>query len=388
MTGFADAGSGDHRQARRRELLAHLRRCYDRPDTAPPAGRALLEAIDVGEVTCSHRVTLEPPSPGSMPRAGSRHDAASSDRALVGHLFEPRSRAARSVVLFVHGHHAPLDLLVGRRRPTPGYLGCQWSFPRLAAEAGHLCLVPEVRAAEATRPADGSRSECHLTALEMLARGRSLQAGRLDEIDRWLAWLETIASDRRSPADHRASHLPVVVAGLSLGGELALLSSVFRPTVAGAAIAGFVRPMRPEVRRRAFCPCFYVPGVLERCDVPEIAALVAPRPLLVQHGRLDPSIPPASARSGIDQAQRLHLAAGGSFTGELVPGGHVIDPRRVLRWIDDRVADRTLVAEPGAAPAGSPGVRPDDDRHPPVAASLRQRIDQRSEPGEITRPEA
>jgi hypothetical protein len=55
-----------------------------------------------------------------------------------------------------------------------------------------------------------------------------------------------------------------------------------------------------------------LPGILDRFDGPSLLPLIAPRPLLVTSGELDPNCPLGGAKLAFDTATRAYQAAGAS----------------------------------------------------------------------------
>jgi hypothetical protein len=68
--------------------------------------------------------------------------------------------------------------------------------------------------------------------------------------------------------------------------------------------------------------------------VPEIAGLIAPRPLLVQSGDRDPLYARSSAEAGIARLGEIYAAAGGRVDTSFFPGLHEFDGPGALRWLE------------------------------------------------------
>ena len=86
--------------------------------------------------------------------------------------------------------------------------------------------------------------------------------------------------------------------------------------------------------------CFpnFVPGILQYGDTPDIAALIAPRPLLLNFGETDSGSPIDEVRAGIDIIRRAYdsIHAEANFQAYIEPGtGHVLSDemwRRTTAW--------------------------------------------------------
>jgi len=77
--------------------------------------------------------------------------------------------------------------------------------------------------------------------------------------------------------------------GLSGGGLQTLWASALDTRIRCAAISGYLYGYKESLLDlHANCSCNYVPHLYEYVDMGDIAALIAPRPLLVETGTKDP----------------------------------------------------------------------------------------------------
>ena len=133
-----------------------------------------------------------------------------------------------------------------------------------------------------------------------------------------LMLLDHVFSDRR--VDQRR----VGVTGVSTGGLLALVAAAMEPRVAAASVQGIFGSMRVSfIRdRRQHCGCGAIPGLLPQFDLPELAMMVAPRPLHISNAARD-GFRPSEALRCLERISPLYRRAGGAapeFTQP--PGGH------------------------------------------------------------------
>ena len=72
------------------------------------------------------------------------------------------------------------------------------------------------------------------------------------------------------------------------------------------------------------CDCNAVPGMLRFGEFHDIAGLIAPRHLLIVHGRTDPLFPPEEIDRAVRGVQRIYDAAGvsGAFSHVYGAEGH------------------------------------------------------------------
>ncbi len=125
-------------------------------------------------------------------------------------------------------------------------------------------------------------------------------------------------------ADPTVDPKRVAATGVSTGGLLALSAAVMEPRIATASVQGIFGSMRVSfIRdRNRHCSCGAIPGLLPEFDLPELALLVAPRPLHISNGKTD-GFSPQEARRSIELIAPLYQRTGGSKPLLTVsPGGH------------------------------------------------------------------
>lgn len=115
------------------------------------------------------------------------------------------------------------------------------------------------------------------------------------------------------------------VAGLSLGGTMALLLAATDPRVSAAVVSGYLSSWG-EAHKMPFnmCGSQVLPGMLGRLEHVDLGALVAPRPLLVETGTEDLIFPLAAATASMGQLRVLydHLGAGERLEHDVFEGDH------------------------------------------------------------------
>jgi dienelactone hydrolase len=83
------------------------------------------------------------------------------------------------------------------------------------------------------------------------------------------------------------------VAGVSGGGTTALFSAAVDNRIKHAVLVSCVSTWKQSIFSQLHCWCNYVPAVTSRWDVPDLCAMIAPRPLFVEYGAFDDHFPPA-----------------------------------------------------------------------------------------------
>ena len=123
--------------------------------------------------------------------------------------------------------------------------------------------------------------------------------------------------------DPQVNPAKVGATGVSTGGLLALSAAAFEPRIAATSVQGIFGSMRVSfIRdRQRHCHCGAIPGLLPAFDLPEMALLVAPRPLHISNAVSD-GFSPAEAKRCIKLITPLYQQIGGKTPELSAPPGH------------------------------------------------------------------
>ena len=153
--------------------------------------------------------------------------------------------------------------------------------------------------------------------------------------------------------------------GISGGGVMTMLLAALDERIRAAAPSCSTYTVGDQAARNLLrwqCDCTFYPNV-HRIDFPAVAALVAPRPLLMTAGRKDPIFPPSGSREVYRKAKRIFDLCGASDNVRLVESneGHTDPPlflRESRQWMCRRlhsdpeaVLSKVAEATPAAATA-------------------------------------
>ena len=131
----------------------------------------------------------------------------------------------------------------------------------------------------------------------------------------------------------------VAVAGGSGGGAVALLLAAADETISAALVATYFCSFAASIASIRHCPCNIVPGLLPELEMADIAALIAPRPLVIEAGARDRIFPIAATREAFAQLRPV-WEAHGAVPPELVvtSGGHAFRAERSLEALCEHLA--------------------------------------------------
>ncbi|MGW0231505.1 alpha/beta hydrolase family protein [Actinopolymorpha singaporensis] len=191
---------------------------------------------------------------------------------------------------------------------------------------GYVVLAPDARGF-------GERASggCHVPGLVSLYQGRSIAGQRLWDDMRSLDLLATLPM-----VDPRR----LGCGGLSEGGKRSLFLAALDERVQVAVVSGYFTSLRTEIARwdrlAGWDICNVVPGLLRWADLPDVAALIAPRHLTIEIGRADPLYTlegvvtgyarMASAWHALQVADRIDL--------DIFDGAHQWSGRRSYQHVD------------------------------------------------------
>ena len=108
-----------------------------------------------------------------------------------------------------------------------------------------------------------------------------------------------------------------------------------------AVLSCCMRHLKEDIKDRVHCICSYVPGLFTVADWPDICALIAPRPVLIEQGIYD-HIPMNLVRLGEAKMRRAYKLAGtpDCIDTDYFEGGHQFSGRKAFAWMDRWLKER------------------------------------------------
>lgn len=235
---------------------------------------------------------------------------------VSAHLLVPRDRSvAGSGVIAVHGHGSGKDLVCGLVGDESEQYAVQ------LVRAGHVVLAPDLRCfGERQDPQwdpEGHKYDCDWNLVAATMAGVSPLRQNLWDLQRGLDVLAAhpLVDPRRIGA-----------AGFSYGATMVLLLAACDERVRAAVVSGYLSSWRAaHAVPWNMCGSQVMFGQLGAIEHLDIAALVAPRALLIETGTADPLFPLAAARATVEQAERVWRALGadaGVLVHDVFDGDH------------------------------------------------------------------
>ena len=262
------------------------------------------------------------------------------------HLLLPREptkqQAKLPAVVAVHGHGEFAHDTVAGIDDTPEHRAeierFKYDYGLRLVERGYIvaapCMTPFGR--RLGRPRNTKRiDDCTLVNLQMQLLGKLLMAENLRDI-LWSA--EFLAQHEAVDADRLAC------VGLSLGGRMTMLAAAVEPRFKAAVIGGALNGLQERAREKSASGCQVIPGILAYGDVPEISALIAPRPCVWEVGDKDQHCPPERTERLLARQRRVYAALGATDHLILDPfeGGHVLNGVRSFEVLDKTLRRKAI----------------------------------------------
>jgi len=123
------------------------------------------------------------------------------------------------------------------------------------------------------------------------------------------------------------------------GGTATLFATALDTRFAMSLPSCYFCTFKASILAMYHCSCNYAPGPLNRCEMYDVAGLIAPRPLLVIAGAEDPIFPLAGVHEAYAQVREVCEALGAEANLELYvgPEGHRYYKARTWDFVRERL---------------------------------------------------
>jgi len=250
---------------------------------------------------------------------------------VPAYLLVPHARrdaAPGPAVLAVHGHGAGKSLVCGIEKGGPGD-----DYAHVLASLGYVVLAPDMRAfGERSDWMPEDKYECDWDLVCATMAGVVPLERNLWDLERALDLL---------CAHPLVDRERIAVAGLSFGGTCSLFLAALDDRIRVAVVSGYLSSWRAaHTIPWNMCGSQVMPGQLGEIEHVDIAALIAPRPLLVESGTDDPIFPVKSATATVARLREVYAALGApddSLVHDVFDGDHqwhgAVVPEFLARWL-------------------------------------------------------
>ena len=237
------------------------------------------------------------------------------------------ARHPAPAILALHGHGGGKGDLLDDGASG----GIYHSFGRRFAERGYVVLATDApgfgERGQGFRRY-GGRDGCNINFLKLALFGRNLMTLAIWDDLRALDLLEARPEVLRER---------IGIAGLSFGGTRAMYLAALDTRVAAVVVSGYLTTFRAYALAAGnFCGAQFLPGVYDLADVADIHGCIAPRPLLIQAGRVDRGFDVTASRQAHAHLASIYAAAGAAdrLARDEFDGGHEFLPEAPLDFMD------------------------------------------------------
>lgn len=232
------------------------------------------------------------------------------------HLLVPSgSRHPVPVVICLQGHSPGMHISLGDGNPDGDR-----DFARQVVDHGWAAIALEQRCFG--ERADGRPAElrhvpggCHHATHAASLLGRTMAGERVWDVSRAIDAIEELPE---------LDATRIACMGNSGGGTVTWYAACYDSRITAIMPSCSICTYRDSIGSIDHCCDNYLPGALRHFDMPDLAGLVAPRPLVVVAGRDDEIFPIAGVRDAFDTIKQIYTAAGAGDSCALVEGagGH------------------------------------------------------------------
>ena len=244
---------------------------------------------------------------------------------VPAHLLIPKapSPLARNgklpVMICLQGHSTGMHISIGRAK-FPGdeeTIAGGRDFALQAVANGYAAVAMEQRGLGELKHG----GSCLLPASQALLLGRSLLGERIYDVGRLIDAIENGLCDAADPAR-------ICMMGNSGGGTATWHAAAIEKRLCAVMPSCAFNLYRTSIFAMDHCICNHIPHILEYMEMPDLAMLAAPTPVVIVCGREDTIFPLDGVLRGFETVKAVYAAAGVSDACRLVigPGGHRFYP--------------------------------------------------------------
>ncbi|MES2464282.1 MAG: alpha/beta hydrolase family protein, partial [Armatimonadota bacterium] len=209
-------------------------------------------------------------------------------------------------------------------------------FSLQSVHAGYPTLAIEQigfgeRRQESFKAKGPHHTSCHPDSMAALMLGETMIGWRVWDALRSLDFLQTC--DEVDPS-------ALVTMGISGGGLTSLFCGALDDRVTACVVSGYLNTFEDSVLAVHHCVDNYAPGLFALCEMEDLAALVAPRPLYAENGDVDHIFPLAGFHKAVSATERIYAEGGvpEKFRTNIFSGGHRFDGTGLWEFLREQLA--------------------------------------------------
>ncbi len=262
---------------------------------------------------------------------------------IPAYKFVPKELDAPvGAVLCPHGHGPGKVIPAGVEQDVKGRpieIVGERDYAVQAVKHGYIAISPDLRGfgelmldddLEAD-PAQGRDCSCQQLNMRAIMVGKTILGMRVYDSMCWVDYLRSL---------DEVDNERLYITGQSGGGTATVFSAAMDTRFTQAAPSCYFCTFRASILAMRHCDCNYAPGMLDLCEMYDVAGLIAPRPLLIIAGREDTIFPIEGVHEAYEKLQAVYAAFGAADNLELYvgPEGHRYYSARVWDFFTEHAA--------------------------------------------------
>ncbi len=246
--------------------------------------------------------------------------------------FNPRGEPMPAVIA-CHGHGYGSKEIVGLAPDgitSQELVTYKYNFAIELVKRGFVTIVPELlgfgdRRMKAEFEKD-QYSSCDSISTFLLQMGHTMAGHRVYEVIRAIDYLL-----ERSDVDQNR----IGCMGISGGGLVSAFASGLDQRIKAVVVSGYVNTFKASILSMHHCTDNYIPGLHRYAELPDLIGLIAPRPMLVEAGTIDPIFPIEATEEACRQISGIYRLLGEErkMDTDIFEGDHRISGAKAYDWL-------------------------------------------------------
>lgn len=239
----------------------------------------------------------------------------------------------KPAVIACHGHGYGSKEIVGLKPDGVSIeekISYQRNFAIELVRKGFVVVAPELlgfgdRRMKAEFENDQYNS-CDSVSKYLLQMGYTMAGHRVYETIRVVDYLM-----ERPDVDH--NHIGIM--GISGGGLVCSFTSALDERIKATVVSGYVNSFKASILGIHHCIDNYVPGLSRYAEMSDLMGLIAPRPLLVEAGTVDPAFPIEATKEAYEHIYAVYHLFGEErrLEADIFEGDHRIHGLMAYDWL-------------------------------------------------------
>jgi hypothetical protein len=240
---------------------------------------------------------------------------------MFAYLLTPKGVSESSpAVVCVPGHGAGVDAIVGEAPAD-----YQNRFAVQCVEAGFVTLAIE--------PVGFGHRKAALDAEKGSSCNRDSHAATMlgETMIGWRCFDAMVSYDFLASRPE-VDPTRIAIMGISGGGLVSFWTACLDERFAAAVVSGYFNTFSDSILSIEHCVDNFAPGLAKIVEMPDMAALIAPRKLFVESGAIDPIFPAEAFSRACAQAEAIYADQGapGAFGCDQFDDDHIFSGQKAL----------------------------------------------------------